>query len=212
MAYYTLLLKDLILKGFDIGLDDYPIFDEAYRKILNDKIINHYGFREIGFDVPNRFKHELNTKMHEIMPYYNQLYINQNKILAKELDHNTSLKEEQLKTAKSDANSSSASNNSGSNKNKMVFQDTPNNELIKSNIDELNYATNFSLNESESINGINDETVSKVENSEDYVKMITGNNGTKYSIETLSLLRSNLMNIDLEIINNLSDLFMGLWM
>ena len=128
------------------------------------------------------------------------------------MDHNTSLKEEQLKTAKSDANSSSASNNSGSNKNKMVFQDTPNNELIKSSIDELNYATNFSLNESETVNGINDETVSKVENSEDYVKMITGNNGTKYSIETLSLLRSNLMNIDLEIINNLSDLFMGLWM
>jgi hypothetical protein len=32
----------------DIGLDDYPIFQEAYRETLNNKIIRHYYTREIG--------------------------------------------------------------------------------------------------------------------------------------------------------------------
>ena len=29
----------------DIGLDDYPIFQEAYRETLNNKIIRHYYTR-----------------------------------------------------------------------------------------------------------------------------------------------------------------------
>ena len=31
-----------------LGLADYPIFDEAYRQTLNDKIIRHYWVYEIG--------------------------------------------------------------------------------------------------------------------------------------------------------------------
>lgn len=211
MATYTAQLRELIQNGFDIGLDEYPIFDESYREVLNNKIINHYGFREIGVDVPARFKHEINTRMNEIMPYYNQIYITQNKILAKELDENVNLKETLQRSQKSDALSNSASNSTGSNKNKAVFQDTPSGELIQAKIDELDYATNFSINDSNLENSIEDESTSKVENSEDYVKMITGNNGNKYSIESLGMLRSHLMNIDLEIIKNLNDLFMGLW-
>lgn len=58
--------------GFSIGA--YPIWDESYRNVLNDKIKNHYLFREIGQETPGRFKHYLDTKLNEIMPYYNQLY------------------------------------------------------------------------------------------------------------------------------------------
>lgn len=74
MAIYTVQLKTLIENHFDIGLKDYPIFDENYRNILNEKIINHYLFNEIGMETAELFKFYLNTTMREIMPYYNQLY------------------------------------------------------------------------------------------------------------------------------------------
>jgi hypothetical protein len=77
MAVYTTELRRLIENGFDLGLDDYPIFDEEYRAVLNKKIIDHYYFCEIGFETAGLFKFQLNTKMREIMPYYNKLYLSE---------------------------------------------------------------------------------------------------------------------------------------
>ena len=77
MSQYTTELRHLEDQGFDFGLDKYPIFDENYRETLNRKILDHYRYREIGFETPQRFKHYLVTKMGEIMPYYNQMYESQ---------------------------------------------------------------------------------------------------------------------------------------
>lgn len=74
MSKYTTELRYIIENNFDIGLKNYPIFDENYRVLLNQKIINHYYFREIGMETAELFKRYLNTTMNEIMPYYNQLY------------------------------------------------------------------------------------------------------------------------------------------
>ena len=52
----------------------FPLFDEAYRQPLISKILKHYYTREIGFETVGLFKLKLDTKMNEIMPYYNQLY------------------------------------------------------------------------------------------------------------------------------------------
>ena len=53
---------------------DYPIFDEAYRSVLETKIIKHYYTREIGAETVGLWQMWLDTKMNEIMPYYNKLY------------------------------------------------------------------------------------------------------------------------------------------
>lgn len=74
MATYTVEIRTLVENHFDLGLKNYPIFDETYREGLNNKIINHFYFREIGFETAGLFKRYLNQKMAEIMPYYNQLY------------------------------------------------------------------------------------------------------------------------------------------
>ena len=60
-----------------IGLAEYPIFDESYRKTLNDNIIGHYMFDEIGSETPGRFRQRMKAKMNIIMPRYNQLYKSQ---------------------------------------------------------------------------------------------------------------------------------------
>lgn len=54
--------------------DDIPMFDESYRNVLFGKILKHYYTREIGFETYGLWKLKLNTKLEEIMPYYNQLY------------------------------------------------------------------------------------------------------------------------------------------
>lgn len=58
-------------KIFDFS---YPIYDESYKPILERKILMHFYLREIGFETVGIWKLYLNTKMNEIMPYYNELY------------------------------------------------------------------------------------------------------------------------------------------
>lgn len=74
MANYTCYLHDLIESGYDLGLKNYPIWDESHRSELNTKILNHYRFYEIGFETPAMFKYYLNKELDEIMPYYIELW------------------------------------------------------------------------------------------------------------------------------------------
>lgn len=71
---YTMSLAEMLEAGWQPPLNDYPIFEEDYREVLNNKILNHFLFREIGVDTPDRFSFLLHRKMWEIMPYYNKLY------------------------------------------------------------------------------------------------------------------------------------------
>ena len=48
MAKYTTQIKTIVESGTPIFDFDYPIFDPLYRPVLEQKIINHYYFREIG--------------------------------------------------------------------------------------------------------------------------------------------------------------------
>ena len=58
-------------KVFDF---EYPLFDPTYKNVLETKILRHYYTREIGCETVGLWKLRLETKLNEIMPYYNQLY------------------------------------------------------------------------------------------------------------------------------------------
>lgn len=85
-AKYTVvlceLLKDQRTKtAIDNALSTYPLYEgkKNYdliptRAELNDKILKHYKYREIGFESVGRFVDELEITMCEIMPYYNELF------------------------------------------------------------------------------------------------------------------------------------------
>lgn len=60
-------------KIFDFS---YPIFDENYRATLETKILKHYYTREIGLETVGQWKHFLDMRMNEIMPFYNKMYLN----------------------------------------------------------------------------------------------------------------------------------------
>lgn len=65
------IIQEALPKIFDF---DFPIFDESYRNVLETKIIKHYYTREIGLETVGLWKLKLDTKLNEIMPYYNKLY------------------------------------------------------------------------------------------------------------------------------------------
>lgn len=68
-------VKQIIAAAIPSVFDfDFPIFDESYRTVLETKILKHYYTREIGLETVGLWKLKLDTKLNEIMPYYNQLY------------------------------------------------------------------------------------------------------------------------------------------
>lgn len=202
MSKYTTTIKTLIDNNFDFKMTSYPIFDENYRETLNQKILYHYYENEIGFETASLFRFYLNNKLNEIMPYYNELYNKQIKLLDK-LDKNVGLTE----TFKRDTETNTTSKSNSKSNGKNVFLDTPQGNLYKGDIDSTDYATSVTWNKND-IDDTSDATGTGLEN---YIKTITGNNGSKYNIEVLKDIKDNIMNIDLMIINELNDLFMGIF-
>ena len=88
-APHTVYLKTLmenpeVNKLLQKALSSYPLYEEVVkpngisyiptREALNEAILNHYKYREIGFETVGRFLDEFEISMKEIMPYYNQLF------------------------------------------------------------------------------------------------------------------------------------------
>ncbi len=204
MAKYTITIKTLIDNNFNFKMDSYPIFDENYRNTLNQNILYHYYENEIGFETAPLFRFYLNQKLNEIMPYYNELYKVQKKLIDENLLlNNVNLTEQLIGSNTTETSSTSQSSNNGKN----LFQDTPQGKISQTDIDNQTWATNLTLNKNE----IEDESNAKGNGTNEYLKTIIGNNGGKFNIDILNDIKNNLMNIDLMIINELNDLFMGIF-
>lgn len=202
MAHYTITIKTLKDNDFNFGLQNYPIFNETYRNTLNNHILNYYYECEIGFETAELFKFYLNNVMDLIMPKYNQLYLKQ-EIALQNIFGNVDLTEASNRENQSQANTSTNSNSDSKN----LFQDTPQGKINFVELENQSWATNFTMNKG----NIHDTSESNGSNNEDYTRHITGNNGNKYNIDLLKDIKNNLMNIDLMIINELNDLFMGIY-
>lgn len=212
MARYTITIKSLIDNNFDFQLTDYPIFDENYRSVLNQKILYHYYENEIGFETAPLFRFYLKQKLNEIMPYYNELYKAQTKLINNDLLlNNVNLTEKLEGSNKTETLSNSKSTNNGTSKNKNLYQDTPQGTISQTDIDSQTWATNLTLDKNETNNTINDTNSSSGSGTNNYIKTIIGNNGGKFNIDILNDIKNNLMNIDLMIIDDLNELFMQIF-
>lgn len=210
MAHYTTTIKTLLKHNFDLGLKDYPIFDENYRNTLNKKILDHYLESEIGFETPALFRHYLNSTMNEIMPYYNTLYSKQVALLDK-LETNVNVREEYKGTSTSNNTASSTSSSTGQSNSKNLYQDTPQGSLDTTDLDNQSYATNVTFDKNNTSTNITDNSSNSGRGTNDYIKTIIGNNGGRYSIDLLNDIKNNLLNIDMLIINDLNTLFMQIF-
>lgn len=242
------IIKDSKDKIFDF---DFPIFDEDYRSVIETKILRHYYTREIGMETVGLWKHFLNMRMNEIMPYYNKLY--ESELIAfnplfdvdYKIEHsgsdqsnsnsvgvterNTTYNETQ--NAERTSENSNSSNNLSSSDSMDKFADTPQGGLDNlrkdkylTNARQVENITNADINsngnESENIENsrtgnnvenTNDNRINEINNTDEYINHIVGKqNGVSYS-KLLKEFRETFLNIDMLIINNLNDLFMGVW-
>ena len=182
------VIKKALPKIFDF---DFPIFDEDYRTVIETKIIKHYYTREISEETVGLWKLRLNTKMNEIMPYYNQLYkawsVDFNPLYDTDITTEHTLDNESTQTT--------------SGKSTDRFSDTPQGSL--QNIENNTYLSNAT---------IVDSNASGTSNSTDeYLEKITGKRGSMSYSKMLDEYRESLINIDSMIIVDLKDLFFKLW-
>lgn len=248
-------------KVFDF---DFPIFDENYRNVLEDKILKHYYTREIGAETIGLWKLWLNTRMNEIMPYYNQLYASEvikfNPMYDVDLttthqqtdNRNDNMTESELKVGSRDTDFSSHDEGSSSshtdndtstddrtkNDHWEMFSDTPSGGLngVKdekylttamhttddksgSNVHSVNEVDNNGSS-SNSSSGNSDTDYSEdinrnrqvgIKNVQDYASHVVGKTAGKSYSSMLKEFRETFLNIDMQIINELRDLFLSLW-
>lgn len=86
ISKYTVYLKTLmedesVKPKLDNALSTYPLYVPKIahelipnRSELNQKLLNHYQYREIGSETVGKFLDLLETTMCEIMPYYNERF------------------------------------------------------------------------------------------------------------------------------------------
>lgn len=228
----------------------FPLFDEAYRTTLETKIVRHYYTREICEETFGLWKLRLETRLNEIMPYYNQLYKSEllefNPLYTDNLtrSHKTTVASDKKSSNSSTTTNASSGETDTTNKNVTVgsgsgsrtdagtdlYSDTPQGSI--SNLENERYLTNArktadSSSTSSNTNNTSD-TTSKVTSSEngssdssgngsedfnsteEYLESVVGYAGVNTS-EMLLKYRETFLNIDLMIINDLEDLFFGLW-
>lgn len=220
MSKYTITIKQLMKNNFDFGLTSYPIFDEDYRETLNYNILNYYYESEIGVETAALFKKILNDRLRLIMPKYNIMYNAQNELLQNGILGNVNLKEvmdRNTNTNSSQTNTGTATQTGSSQAdNKNLYQDTPQGQVSMETLDSANvYATNFTIDRNNNQSTVTDSSNSSrtgVNSGTDYwIRTKIGNDGTKYNFDIYNKVLNELQNIDMLIINELDDLFMGIF-
>ena len=234
---------------------DFPIFDEEYRNVLCTKILRHYYTREIGLETYGLWKLKLQTKLNEIMPYYNKLYetelykynplhdvdMTTTNVGQKTGERTDVQNDDRTNTFSGSRISENEQTNVASNENtrnsdsqdRDMYSDTPQGGLT--GVDTNTYLTNFrkilgtnnttdkgnatdvaqgkqttSDQNTESSTGRN-TSIGKTNNTEDYVMHVVGKSAGANYAKMIKDFRDNLLNIDMDIIRDLGELFMLLW-
>ncbi len=253
-------IKDVIAKAIPKIFDfDFPIFDESYRNVLETKILKHYYTREIGLETYGLWKLKLDTKLNEIMPFYNQLYksallefnplyeVDYSKTGNRDAsgtrdntENNSESYDESIDYNESHDESTTNSNDGTLTKGTTTtttnyYSDTPQGAI--SNVIDGTYLTNATYNvvgntgsDSTTNNGsVDSDGSSKSKNvkdgsrkgskssnsnltdTESYLESVRGKMSSKSYSALLMEYRETFINIDMMLIEELADLFFGLW-
>ena len=182
-------------------------FDEDYRSVLCAKILKHYYTREIGMETVGLWQLWMNRRLEEIMPYYNQLY--RSAQLEFNPFHDVDYYREGNRQNDGTSATSGSSTNTQDNVTRDLYSETPQGAL--NGVESETYLTDVRkvMQDNESNNTYNDNNTTNT--TEDYLEHVYGKMGTINYSKLLNEYRTTLLNIDMQIIEEFSDLFMGLW-
>lgn len=177
---------------------------------LAKQIVDHYYMREIGFETPALFAHYAKVTMNEIMgSYLLKIYT---QFLEYDPLSSVDYTEEYTREIEGNSEGSSNSNSSNSAEGFNINNDTPQQKITKQNLNSGIYAS--STNQSETSSQIQDSTNTEASSKtiEKYTHSMKGDNGVIVTNQYLvRQFRELATNFNLEIINDLNKLFMGLY-
>lgn len=194
MANYTIELRTIIENNVNIFDFNYPIFDESYRATLEDNFINHFYYREIGFETISRFKHHLKTELNILMPYYNKLYKSQG--LEQRILDNYDV------TETFERNVTGSKTGVNENSNKQLFSDTGRKRV---DINDIDYVSTINKETNNTTSNVNDE------NNERWSRTMKGNIGVQTDADAIMKYENSLKNVDLLLFEELEKLFMQIF-
>lgn len=203
------------------------MFDENYREVICSKILKHYYLREIGCETVGIWLLWMNTKLEEIMPYYNKLYESELIKFNPMYDVDWNRKGNKTGNESGSGSRSTSGNNSGtntqsgtsSNTRKDLYSDTPQGALT--GVESETYLTNARKVSDSGETGVNGSTSgsyedsesssNKVDTTEDYVESVSGKQGGSSYSKLLNEFRETFLNIDMQVIEEFEEMFMGMW-
>lgn len=200
-----------------------PFFDEEYRKPLCCKILKHYYLREICAETAGIWSMWMNTKLEEIMPYYNQMYQSAKLEFDPFSDtdfqetRNTTHEGEKTDTSETNLNDSKTGKRSDSGTTYDLYSDTPQGALT--GVDTENYLTDARKTSTNTSGTYSDSDISKTDTQssgsdsykDDTAIKVTGKRGTENYSDMLMKYRDTMINIDMLVIGEFEELFFGLW-
>ena len=227
-AKYTEVLDNLLNNeeakvAIDEAMATYPLYEQeekarqfgtAYhvptRKELNNKILNYYRFREIGFETFGRFIFELKTALEEIMPKYNQLLYSADQDFNPiyNVDYEKVIGRDRTDSTTSNSASTSSDETNAQNNTKNIISGTPQSELnvATKDIEQVTYADNASWNQSIDENKTTSNMAgnSSTDGSESELTKETtkGNFGVVSAQDLILKYRQTIINIEQMIIND----------
>ena len=173
---------------------------------LAKKIVDHYFMREIGYETPALFQHFAKIKMQEIMEY--ELPVVYSNSLEYDPLESVLFDITETRKIKGTGESSSESNSNGTGL--SVASDTPQTNINKQEILAGQYASQ--TNASESNTGVTGNTSTESETEEEFTHHEQGNKGVLDSYQKMLVdYRKSLVAVDKEIIEQLDELFMGIY-
>lgn len=208
MSSFTIPFKEALQHDPTLESDvlsNYPIFAEDYREWLNQQIKDQFWNREIGMESVSMFKLALRRKLNQVMPYYNEQY--KTSLIAAGVDPLTTIgiENNSENTGKSTSNADSATDSESDSKSRATSSDFPQTAL--SGNGDYASAGNDSVSKTQSKSTAGEK--STAEQSGNNKATIKGFNGQVSVL--LMQHRQTLVNVDVMLLNDLDDLFFGLW-
>ncbi len=220
----TVELGQLVDSGVDVWGFEYPVPAQTVtyngktakvpfdKKAFEQKILDHYRFRQIGQETVGRWLHYFRTRIREIMPYYVQLY----EFEAKWFNIDDPLESYNLvetfegsSSGSGTVTTSGSSENTANNNNTRKHSDTPQGSI--SNLDSyMSEATQENGNQTVS-GSDSSETGTENTGASSHTLTRRGNIGVQPLGTEVKNIRDAFINIDLMVINELKDLFLQVY-
>lgn len=213
----TVELGEIVEAGVNVWDFEYPSYYKGDdKRAFEQKVLDHYRFRQIGQETVGRWLHVFRTRVREIMPYYIQLYKSV-ELMEKAGDpfEAYNLTEEYTETRSGtgtvNGTTESTENESTDREGERRFSNTPQGAI--ENIDTyMTEATKEGDNTTRNASGDSTTTTTST-NADDvhYTMTRRGNIGVQPLGQEINVYRSALIDVDMKIIQELNDLFLGVY-